>query len=200
MDTTKKSKKAHLVETAQKLFYRQGIKGTGIDAVLAESGVAKRTLYNHFKSKDELIIATLKRRDDEFMSMLKRLVAKFEKTEGNEGPYCRILAFFDAITEWTQMSTFSGCMFINASAEYPRQDDPIHAICTMHKKVVIQYIEELIGNLPLKQPKETAIKLALLADGAIVSAHTTNLAEAGEIAKDMALMLLRAQSTERQRG
>lgn len=190
MTEIKKSKREHLVETAQRLFYRHGIKGTGIDTVLEEAGVAKRTLYNHFKSKEELVIATLKRRDDEFMDMLRRLVKKYEKVEENRGDYAKVLAFFDAITEWTQTNSFSGCMFINASAEYPRQEDPVHAICVMHKKLVIQFIEELLSPLNLENSHDIALQLALLADGAIVNAHTTNLPDAGNVAKKIAQSLL----------
>ncbi len=186
----RKSKREHLVETAQQLFYREGIKGTGIDTVLEHAGVAKRTLYNHFKSKDELIIATLQRRDEEFMVMLKAGVKKYRDKQQGAEEFAGVLAFFDAIDEWTTSSQFSGCMFINASAEYPRQDHPVHVICAMHKRLVIQYLEELMTPLKLETPHALAVQFAVLADGAIVNAHTTSNSSAAQVAKQIARQLL----------
>ncbi|MBU3021042.1 TetR/AcrR family transcriptional regulator [Aestuariibacter sp. A3R04] len=186
----KQTKREQLIETAQRLFYQEGIKGTGIDRIIDEAGVAKRTLYNHFKSKDELIVATLEHRDAEFMAMLKRLVEKYETQQVGNSPFNRILAFFDAIEEWTHASHFSGCMFINASAEYPDKDDPVHVICKAHKKLVTHYIEELLSPLDIEESKALSVELALLADGAIVNAHTADIPDAASIAKKMAKRLL----------
>jgi AcrR family transcriptional regulator len=186
----RKSKREHLVEAAQQLFYREGIKGTGIDAVLEHAGISKRTLYNHFKSKDELVIATLQRRDDEFLNMIKTGVNKFASQQQGNALFAKPLAFFDAIEEWTKSPQFSGCMFINASAEYPRQDHPVHVICTMHKRLVIQYLEELLEPLQLANKHDLALQFAVLADGAIVNAHTTSNKNAAQVAKQIALSLL----------
>ena len=199
MEKQSDSKREHLVETAQKLFYQQGIRSTGIDAVLAESGVAKRTLYKHFRSKDELVIAALQRRDSEFMQMIKLGVPRYLDTQQGDPRLNKILAYFDAIEEWLNSDRFYGCMFINASAEYPRQSDPVHVVCANHKKLVIQYIEQLISELPLDDAQGMAVQLALLTDGAIVNAHTTNIPGAGLVAKETAKNLLSAslkQSSE----
>ncbi|GGO70607.1 TetR family transcriptional regulator [Bowmanella pacifica] len=189
---TKKSKRDELVEVAQKLFYQHGFRVTGIDTILAQSGVAKRTLYNHFKSKDELIIAALNKRDEEFMAMIKALVDKYEKVQRGKPAYARILAYFDALSEWFNSEKFNGCMFINASAEYPRKTDPIHVVCANHKRFILQYITELISGIECRHPEEVACQLSLLSDGAIVSAHTANLANAAEMAKKTAVIILDA--------
>lgn len=186
------SRREHLVNTAQQLFYQNGFRATGIDTVLAESGVAKKTLYNHFKSKDELIIATLQQRDIQFMDNLRSSIIRFAPLQNGDPKHARVLAFFDALNEWITSDNFFGCMFINASAEYPRQEDPVHVACTNHKRLVIQFIEELISDLKLENSHELARQLALLADGAIVNAHTTNDSDAPLQAKRMALVLLQA--------
>ena len=187
------SRKEHLVKTAQNLFYKQGIRSTGIDTVLAESGVAKKTLYNHFKSKDELIIATLQRRDQQFMDMLRLGTQKYTPDQSGDIRLSRVLAFFDALAEWIASENFSGCMFINASAEYPRQNDPIHVACTNHKRLVIQFIEELLSSGNFNDSYNLARRMALLADGAIVNAHTTNDQNAAKEAKAMALIILESE-------
>ena len=70
------SRRDHLVDTALKLFCKNGFRATGIDAVLAESGVAKKTLYHHFRSKDELVVAALRQRDAEFLQMIEEAVPR----------------------------------------------------------------------------------------------------------------------------
>jgi AcrR family transcriptional regulator len=187
------NRKEHLVKTAQNLFYKQGIRSTGIDTVLSESGVAKKTLYNHFKSKDELIIATLQRRDQQFMDMLRMGVQKYSLEQAGDQRLCRVFAFFDALSEWIKSENFSGCMFINASAEYPRKTDPVHVACTNHKRLVIQFIEELLSNGNFKNSYNLAKCMALLADGAIVNAHTANDLNAAQEAKSMARIVLESE-------
>lgn len=193
MSQTKKSKRDALVETAQVLFHREGIKATGIDTVLEKAGVAKRTLYNHFESKEALILATLERRDAEFMNMLKIAGKKYIKKQECDEKFAPVLAFFDAIDEWTQSDNFTGCMFINASAEYLEKDDPIHIACTQHKLLVINYLQELLTPLGLADNLELALQLALLTDGAIVNSHTTNIRQSVQVAKNVAYILLRLE-------
>ncbi len=122
----------HLVDTALRLFYRDGFHATGIDKILAESGVAKMTLYKHFKSKDELILAAVRRRDEQIRNWLMRAAERRARA-----PRDRLLALFDALEEWFRSDDFSGCMFINASAEFGRCDDPIHAAAAEHKRLVL---------------------------------------------------------------
>lgn len=167
------SRRDHLVDTAMKLFCKQGFRATGIDAVLAESGVAKKTLYNHFRSKDELIIATLQKRDADFMNFARDGVSRLAGRQSGDPRMARILALFDALQEWASGDNFNGCTFINASAEFPRREDPIHVACMNHKKLVIQFIEELISELQLPDSHQVAKQIALLIEGAIVTAHTT---------------------------
>ena len=180
----------HLVDTALKLFCQNGFRATGIDKVLAESGVAKKTLYNHFRSKDELVVAALKQRDEEFLRMVKEAVPRLVADQGGDERLARALAFFDVLDEWFHAPDFNGCTFINASAEYPRQDDPVHVACAEHKRLVIQVVEELLAGLPLADTHLVARQLAVLADGAIVNAHTAGDLEAAALAKTAARQLL----------
>lgn len=87
------SRRDHLVDTALKLFCRQGIRATGIDTVLSESGVAKKTLYNHFKSKDELVIAALQQRDRDFLDTMRAGIARLAPSQPGDSRMHRPLAF-----------------------------------------------------------------------------------------------------------
>ncbi len=184
------SRRDHLVDIALKLFSKHGFHATGIDTVLAESGVAKKTLYNHFKSKDELIIAALQKRDEDFLSMMREAVPRLAAQQEGDPRLARIMGFLDAINEWMQSDGFFGCTFINASAEFPRKEDPIHVACSSHKKLVMQFIQELLSELEFENSYYVAKQIAILVDGAIVNVHTACDKEAGKVAKVAANSLL----------
>jgi AcrR family transcriptional regulator len=167
------SRRDHLVDTATELFSKNGFRATGIDTVLEESGVAKKTLYNHFRSKDELIIAALQKHSADFLDQARAGIERLSPQQSGDPRMARVLAFFDVVGEVVNSDDFSGCTFINASAEYPRRDDPVHVACTNHKKLLTQFIEELIAELRLDNSHEVARQITLLLDGAIVTAHTT---------------------------
>lgn len=179
-------KRDHLVDTALGLFNRGGFHATGIDKILSEAGVAKMTLYKHFKSKDELILAVLRRRDEKFRNWFMRTV---EARAGT--PRDRLLAAFDALAEWFEERDFSGCMFINASAEFAPHDDPIHAAAAEHKRLVLAYFREQAEAAGADDAPGLALELMLLMEGAIVMAYVAGLDDAAGQAKAAARKLLR---------
>lgn len=186
------SRRDHLVDTALQLFRTHGFRATGIDLVLKESGVAKKTLYNHFKSKDELIVAALHKRDEDFMAKMRTTIARLAPLQDGDPRMAPVLAFFDGLHEWFTGPDFTGCTFINASAEFPNEDDPIHRACAEHKVLVLRTIEELIAGMNLPDSELVARQVALLADGAIVNAHTAGDLQAAVYAKAAARRLLQS--------
>ncbi len=179
------SKRDQLVDTALDLFCRDGFHATGIDKILAEAGVAKMTLYNHFKSKDELILAALRRRDETFRNGFMRDIERLGKTPGE-----RLLAIFDVLEEWFRGRKFTGCTFINASAEFAPPDDPIHAAAAEHKRLVLAYMVELTTAAQAKDPDALARGLMLLMEGAVVMAYVAGQSSAAAQAKKTAKILL----------
>jgi AcrR family transcriptional regulator len=185
------SRRDHLVETALGLFMRDGFHATGIDAILAEAGVAKMTLYNHFKSKDELILAALRLRDEQFLEWLVSAVeARADKPRG------RLLALFGALDEWINRPDFSGCAFINASAEYGRPDDPIHQAAAEHKRQVRDYIRRIAESAGAADADSLADILNLLMEGAIVSAYVGGKRDAAKLARRAATHLIKRSLDE----
>ncbi len=180
------SKRDHLIETALDLFCRDGFHATGIDKILAESGCAKMTLYNHFTSKDELILAALHRRDETFRNDFRRKVEKRGKT-----PRRRLLAIFDVLGDWIASRGFNGCTFINASAEYGNRDDPIHAAAVEHKRLIGAYVRELTEAAGVKEPVALAQGLMLLMEGAVVMAYVADDPHAAASAKKAAEALIK---------
>jgi len=184
------AKRDHLVTTALNLFTRNGYRATGIDSILVESGVAKMTLYNHFKSKDELIIAVLNKRDDEFLVWLREAIDRYSPVQLGDARLHNLLALFDALDEWINSDSFYGCNFINASIEFKRVDDPIHVAAAAHKKLMLQIIQELLAPLELSNTLQVARQVHMLIEGAIVMAVTINEKHAALIAKETALQVL----------
>lgn len=180
------TKRDHLIDTALELFSRDGFHATGIDKILSVSGVAKMTLYNHFKSKDELILAVLRRRDETFRNWFMRSV---EASADN--PRDRLLAIFDAMEQWFRQEGFCGCTFINATAEFGERGDAIQGSCAEHKRLVLNYIERLAGAAGARNPAELAFALNLLVEGAIVTAQVMGKMDAAQQAKRAAEILIR---------
>ena len=181
------SKREQLVDTAIELFCRDGFHATGIDKILAESGVAKMTLYKHFKSKDELILAALHKRDEIFRNMFMHAIESRAKE-----PRARLLAVFDALEEWFLTREFSGCMFVNAAAEYPEMDCSIHNACAENKRLIVNYINDLAREAGAKDAETLGKGLTLLMEGAVVLYYVGNQKDTAEQAKKSAEMLLTA--------
>ena len=184
------SKKEHLVETAVKLFGRDGFNATGIDKILQEAGVARMTLYKHFRSKDELILAALRRRDEQFRIWFKSTI---EKTGGT--PAERLLVSFDALEEWFEGRAFggvpfTGCSFINAAAEYSETNHPVHQLAAEHKRLMLEYLRLLASAAGARDPDQLAWEISLLHEGAIVTAQVSSDPQAARGAKKIAGMLM----------
>jgi AcrR family transcriptional regulator len=187
-----RSRRDDLVDTALKLFYTGGFNATGIDKILAESGVAKMTLYKHFRSKDELILTVLRRRDEQFRSWME---AEMEKAA--EAPRDRLLALFDALELWFEGRAFKGmgfygCAFINASGEFGALDHPAHQIAAEHKRQIVAYLARLCAEAGADDPEALAERIALLKEGAIATAQVRGMPEAAQLAKGMAEAVLDA--------
>ena len=174
-----------LVDTALELFYKHGYRATGIDKILTVSGVSKMTLYKYFKSKDELILATLRRQDERLRNWLMKEIEQRGRT-----PHERILAIFDALAEWFSKPQYHGCPFINVTAEYSEVGDPIHAFAAEHKRLLTNYICRLAKEAKATDPDYLAQQLMLLVDGAIVSAKISHSGKAASNGRRIAEILL----------
>lgn len=160
------SKRDDLIDAAMTVFYRHGFHSCGLDKVLQEGGISRMTLYNHFKSKDELIIAALRRRDEIFRNRMMKFV-----DSASSDPIERLLAIFDYHEQWFTGKEFCGCMFINASAEYSDPNSPVRRIASNHKRDVIRYLVELCQQAGLANPGTIAEELNILIEGSIVNAQ-----------------------------
>ena len=182
-----KKKKEQLVDTALRLFCRHGFRAIGVDTILAEAGVAKMTLYNNFGSKEALILAALKKRDEEHIAWLAA------ETEARAAaPEDRLLTLFDALDAWFAGGDFHGCPFLKASDEFDNQDDPIHRAALEHKGHLLGLIREYAGAAGAPDPGRLAGEIYLLVEGATVVAQLTDDRSTAARARQAAEALLAA--------
>lgn len=179
------SKREQLVNTALELFAKNGIHATGINTIEEESGVTKKTLYAHFRSKDELVLAALRHYDGFFRNDFMRRVEKSGKT-----PRARLLAIFDVAHEWFQQNNFYGCLFINTIGEFSDKDTPIRQICKEYKRLMKGYFRELCQQAGASDPQELAEELDMLFEGSTVIAQVSQNPKTAEIAKRAAKALI----------
>ena len=161
-------KKQHLVDVATELFNRFGYRAVGIDQVIAESGIAKTTLYRHFPSKEDLIVAVLKGIDERFRDAMRKHVERKAVACGGA-----LLATFDYLGKWFEDEEFFGCPFINAAGEYGDRNSSVFHAAMLHKRLMVAYFEELARASGLTNPKQIAEQINLLHEGAIAVAHIT---------------------------
>ncbi|SBO43368.1 TetR/AcrR family transcriptional regulator [Cyanobium sp. NIES-981] len=159
-------RREHLLDVAQRLFSCQGFHAVGIDAVLAEAGVAKMTLYKHFRSKNAMIAAVLERLAGASLRSLQARV------EAEQEPRARVLAVFDWLEQWVSSSAFRGCLFLKAAGEFPDSEDLPRQRAEAFKAGCGALLEQLCRALPLPGPEAAALarQLQLLLEGAIVLA------------------------------
>jgi len=181
------SKRDELVQKALKVFYREGFHATGMDKLVAETKISKTSMYKHFRTKEDLILATLRLRDEQFRNNFVRRVEELATA-----PKDKLLAAFDALGEWFAEESFKSCMFIKASSEYQDKKHPIHATAAEHKRLLADYFENLAKEAGLKNAENLSRQLLLLIEGAIVIAHLHGAENAAGDAKAAATVLLAA--------
>jgi AcrR family transcriptional regulator len=162
---TNKSKKEHILNIASDLFNKQGIRATGVDQVVAESQIAKMTLYNHYESKDELVLAYLLRQDEKWRTWFSFSVNKLSIT-----PKGKLLAIFDVLGQWFQEPDFNGCAFIKTASEFADHSHPYNEAAQKYKSYLKDFIKDLVHQSNVKNEEDLANGIYLLVEGAITIA------------------------------
>lgn len=175
----------HLLDTALQLFNERGYHATGIDLIIAESGVAKTTLYRHFETKEDLILAALARRDEEDRVEMRSFV-----DQRTSDSFERLLATFDFLEESLKDKKFRGCIFVSAAGEHKDPANPVFRAAEMHKRLTVAYFEELAHAARFADPKRIAEEINLLHEGAMAVAQISRSYEPARQAKHLAGQLL----------
>ncbi|KNE81223.1 helix-turn-helix domain-containing protein [Streptomyces xinghaiensis] len=173
-----------ILETASRLFYEQGIRAVGVEAIAEEAGVTKKTLYDRFGSKEDLIVAYLRARDGLWRSTLVKHV------NGHDGPAAqKLLATFGALSNWMRERSPRGCAFINASVELPA-DHPGREVARDQKAWFLAYLEDLATEARAQDPAGLAAQLLILHEGASIADSMGSVDRAVDRASRVATILI----------
>lgn len=187
------SKRGLVLDTAEALFVQNGFTATGINQITADAGIASMTLYNNFKSKDDLVLAVLQRASDR---MFEELEAELE--EAGDDPGDRILAVFDYLQGYATDSihnheddgSFTGSIFDHAASEFRPLSNHVHQAVVEHKKRLLKIFQTLVEAMEHPAPEALAETLLLLVNGAFASAQITGDMSFFERARNTVLLML----------
>jgi AcrR family transcriptional regulator len=166
MSETVLSAREQLLETAARLFFQHGYRAIGVDTIVAESGVGKMTLYRHFPSKDDLIVAYLRDSNEKFWAWFEEAANKAA------GPRGQLLAVFKALEKLVTTPTCYGCPFLNVVVDFPERDYPGHQVAVEHKQAVRARFRELAKLAGARSPEALAGQLLVLMDGTFMAVRT----------------------------
>ena len=155
-----------IVNVAGDLFFRQGYRAVGVDTIVKETGVAKMTLYRHFPSKDDLIVA--------YLEQVNRLMWEWldDAVRPHAGkPREQLVAVFQALEKLVKSPECYGCAFMMAASEFPELDSPGHKVALAHKQRMRDRFRDLARQAGARQPEVLANQLLLLMDGAFAEAR-----------------------------
>ena len=155
-----------ILRTAYDLFRREGVTAVGVDRIVAEAGVAKTTLYRHFRSKDDLAVAVLERHEKLWTSELIELEVERRAT----APHERILVTFDVLYDWLRDETFEGCFFINSLLEIRKRSSPIRIEALTAIENVHTLLTRFAAEAGVRDPVAFAHQIQILMRGSIVAA------------------------------
>ncbi|MHB1172516.1 MAG: TetR/AcrR family transcriptional regulator [Lacisediminihabitans sp.] len=154
-----------ILDTANRLFYDEGIHAVGIDRLIKESVVTKATFYKHYGAKDTLIVEYISKRHEQFRAAIERVIAE---ANGAEGAVRELVA---AIVRETQRPGFRGCPFVNAAAEYTDSRHPVREVVAAHRDWYTDTISQLLKQMGHPLPGDAADEVVLARDGAMAGAY-----------------------------
>jgi AcrR family transcriptional regulator len=179
------SARDRILESAYELFSHRGIRGVGIDEIRERADVAKATLYRHFASKDELVLAFLGHRE---LLWTREWVEREARRRASDAEG-QLLAIFDAFDEWFHKDDFEGCSFINVMLEWADRNHPIGKASLLHLANIRAFLTTLAKEAGLREPETFAHSWHILMKGSIVAAAEGD-AEAAQRAKAMGRSLI----------
>ena len=183
-----------LIHTAMNLFYAYGFHGVRIDQIITEVGVTKTTFYNHFESKDDLMIAVIKQRDEWEM----RAFTKHVQAKAGYDPRAMLLAMFDVLHDWFNHPDYQGCLFITACSEFPSRSDPVHQAASRHYAAAFKTICDMAKAIGIEDVESFAEEWITLLEGAVTYRLVNDDDNAASISKRIAERRLEDYATRKE--
>ncbi|MGW4394172.1 TetR/AcrR family transcriptional regulator [Amycolatopsis nivea] len=166
--------RSRLLATATRIFYAEGLHSVGVDRIVAEAKVTRATLYRHFPGKEDLVVAYLQSVSEMERDGIGKILA------GHPPAADALRAVAEWIAESIQSAHFRGCAFLNAAAEYPDAEHPVHQTVLAHREWFLRTITDLLAQVGSAAPEPAGRHFVMLRDGAMASGCLTDSAEVGE--------------------
>ncbi len=177
-----------ILNVARELFYREGIRAIGIDTIVGQSGVAKMTLYRHFPSKDDLVVAFLEDCNRAFWEWFEQVISQHPNSAKEQ-----LNDLFEALVIQVKTPVCLGCPFLNTATEFPEPEHPGHRVALAHKQALLERFTNLAQKAEARDPNQLANQLLLLMDGAYVSTRLFGPSGPANSVKAAAITLIDAQ-------
>ena len=187
MEKTNSRARARILETAATLFYQEGVRAVGVDLVVERSGVAKTSLYRHFATKDDLVVAFLEQEDAEYWANWDAVAAKAGTDAEDE-----LLAQMRFIARHVAGANYRGCPFLNVATEFPAAEHPARAVAVRNKAELRRRLATLAKGFGARRPEALADQLVLLIDGAYMNGPLLGKKGAGNALEAAGMALVRA--------
>jgi AcrR family transcriptional regulator len=158
------SPRDRVLDTADRLFFSVGVHAVGVDRIIDEAGVARATLFRHFRTKDDLVAAYLERRADHARATLTKMRAE------HADPGRMLAAIADVVDGYRNQPGFRGCEFINAAAEFADPEHPAHRLAVEQRRWITDFIAETLAQLGHRDSAETAEAMLMVRTGALIAA------------------------------
>ena len=163
------NKKQDIIKAAFSLFSQNGFHATGIDQIIAVSKTSKKTLYAHFKSKDDLVAAVLQHYQNEFEEDVRQELLNIDH------PQKKLFRLFAVAYDWYSSKKFNGCLAISAMNEYGNKNEEIRAACESFKMAEYQILEKILKDMKITPLNKTANNLMILLEGITATAHINSI-------------------------
>jgi AcrR family transcriptional regulator len=186
------STRERLVEAAIRRFYRDGFRSVGLDQILADVGISKTAFYKHFESKEDLMLAGLEMQNCWLQDTFRTMV----QDRGGETALGQLRALMEVVKKVIESEDFHGCIFVNASMEFPLPHEPAHLLAAKSKHAIQDFVHQLAIEAAADDPQALAQELCLIMEGAYVTRHVTGNPHTIDVAKSLADLAIGSRCRE----
>ena len=177
-----KDTRENLIDAAYARFYRDGFRNTGLDQILSDVGISKAAFYRHFESKDDLMVAVLRRNDSWLQNQFREMIREHAGRSAAD----QLRGLFDVVHRMIEEEEYRGCIFVNAVMEFPLQHDPAHQAALNNRLAIEDLVFELAERAGAADPGVLAQELCLIMEGVYVTRSITHDPGTIEIARGLA--------------
>jgi AcrR family transcriptional regulator len=186
MKKGEKPTRQRLIEAALRRFYRDGFRNVGIDQVFADVGISKTAFYRHFECKDDLMLAVLEMQNGWIQETFRAMI----RERGGPTAIGQLHAVLDVVEHIIESDDYQGCIFVNASMEFPLPHEPAHVAASQNKKAIENIVFALAKDAGANDPHALSQELCLIMEGAYVTRQVTGKRDTVNIARGVARLVI----------